>query len=180
MGRMRFPPANTEYRIAWWMEAGGADSAGSNRARCASTGIRSSSKKGGSFIGSEAVPVWAIAGASTVALSFRLQRFGGELSVRLFQKDFDGPFGFFQLLLAFARQAHTFFEEFHRFVERKLRALQSSDYFFQPRKRALKIRLFGLLRFFGYWLIHAIPLGPFLAVRTVIGRTAALLHAPDG
>jgi hypothetical protein len=128
----------------------------------------------------EAVPIWAIAGASSVALSFRLKRFGGELSVRLFEKDFHAPFGFLQLLLALARQAHTFFEEFHRFVERKLRALESSDYFFQPSERALKIRLFGLLRLFGYWLVHAIPLGLFLAVRTVIGRPAALFHAPDG
>src|SRR5208283_1734356 len=53
MGRIRFPPANTEYLIAVWMEVGGTDSAGINRSSSASTAIRSSSKKSGSFIGRE-------------------------------------------------------------------------------------------------------------------------------
>jgi hypothetical protein len=42
------------------MEAGAADSAGSNLSKWASTASRSSSKNGGSFIGPEAVPVGAI------------------------------------------------------------------------------------------------------------------------
>src|SRR5208283_253325 len=50
IGRIRLPPANTEYRIAACIELGGTLSAGISRSRCASTASRSSSKNSGSFI----------------------------------------------------------------------------------------------------------------------------------
>ncbi len=54
-----------------------------------------------------------------------------ESSVRLFQKDLDFAFRFFELFLAFARKFDAFFEKLHGIVERKLRRFQSAHDFFQ-------------------------------------------------
>ena len=102
-------------------------------------------------------PVGRDARASRVALSFGFKRFGRELSVRLLQKNFHAPFGFFQLLLAFARKSHALLEKLHCVVERELRAFQLANNFLQPRERAFKIRPFGLFWFFRCWLIHTTP-----------------------
>src|SRR5260221_4670611 len=156
IGRTRFPPANTEYRMAVWMEEGCADSAGNSFSSCASTASRSSSKKGGSFIGLREVPVCAIGSRSRFVLAFGFKRFGGHLSIGLLKQNFHAPFGFFQLFLAFARKPDALFKQFHRFIQRELRAFQAAHHFLQPRQRAFKIRFFLRFRFLCNRLIHAI------------------------
>src|SRR5579871_4142980 len=107
------------------MEAGVVVSAGRSFCKAASTACKSSSKNAGSFIVRwMAMPKFR--GASGF-VAFGIERLGGELAVGFFQQDFDFSFGFFELLLALARKGDAFFEEFHRFVERKLRALQLAD-----------------------------------------------------
>ena len=71
-----------------------------------------------------------------------VERLGFYLSAGLFQQNFDSAFSFFKLLLAFARKRHAFFEEFHRFVEREIRAFKALDDFLEPPERSLKIAFF--------------------------------------
>src|SRR6476660_9625719 len=122
--------------MAWWMDGGGAVSAGISRSRDASTATRSSSKKEGRFIVEEIgcegeksgrTPIGRLAflgGAvrSRLGLAFGIERLGGELAVGFFQKNFDTAFGFFELLLALAGKRDTFFEKLHGIVERELGA----------------------------------------------------------
>jgi hypothetical protein len=68
---------------------------------------------------------------SRLALAFGIERLGSEFAIRLFQQNFDAAFGLFELLLAFAGKGHTFFEQFHRIIERKLRAFEAADHLFQ-------------------------------------------------
>ena len=68
---------------------------------------------------------------SRLALAFGVERLGSEFAIRLFQQNFDAAFGLFELLLAFAGKGHTFFEQFHRIIERKLRAFEAADHLFQ-------------------------------------------------
>jgi hypothetical protein len=91
------------------------------------------------------------AGRSRLALPFGIERLGREFAVGFFQEDFHAAFGFFELLLAFAGERHTFFEKFHGVVERKLRALEAADDLFEARERALKIRFFRWFGFLGDW-----------------------------
>src|SRR3974390_2898178 len=109
MGRTRFPPANSEYLIAWWIEVGGAFSAGINRSNCVSTAMRSSSKKSGSFISGLMIPVHARRPSRSV-VAFRFKRLGGELSIGFLQQNLHASFRFFELLLALARKPDTLFE----------------------------------------------------------------------
>src|SRR5215472_17305667 len=108
--------------MAVWMELGSAVSAGSSWSRAASTARRSSSKKGESFIVG-----WNPSGqpqsqTSQFGLPLGIKRFCDELSIRFLEQDFHAALGFFQLLLAFSRQAHAFLKKLHRIVQRKLRA----------------------------------------------------------
>src|SRR5205814_7054591 len=60
----------------------------------------------------------------------------------------------FQILLAIARELHALFKQFHRVIERKVRAFELADDFFQARQRAFKIRLLYAVGFFYRTLIH--------------------------
>lgn len=83
---------------------------------------------------------------SESGLIFRLKRFSGDLSVRLFQQNLNAAFGFLELFLAFSRKLHALFEELHRFIEREIGAFQSLYHFFEARERLLEFafaRLFG-------------------------------------
>jgi hypothetical protein len=86
---------------------------------------------------------------SRFGLAFGIERFGGEFAVGFFQEDFDAPFGFFELLLAFAREGDAFFEEFHGVVKGKLWAFETTDDLLEASKGALKIGLFRRLGLFG-------------------------------
>jgi hypothetical protein len=86
---------------------------------------------------------------SRFVLAFGIERLGDKFAIGFFQEDFDAAFGFFELLLAFAGKRDTFFKELHGLVERKLRALESADHFFEARERAFKIRLLSRFGFFG-------------------------------
>src|SRR5215470_10236362 len=114
------------------METGGVSSAGRSFCRAASTACKSSSKNEGSFI-----ELWIgkrsrCEGSRFFAL--RVKGFHGKLSVRLFEQDFHLPLGFFELLLTFTGECDAFFEQFHRFVERELRAFQFADDFLEARE----------------------------------------------
>src|ERR1700674_2657947 len=130
------------------MDEGGADSAGSNCSRAASTERRSSSKKAGSFIAAENSRTGDSAVASRFTLTFGIKRFGGKLGVRFLEKDFHAAFRLLQLFLAFARERHTFLEKLHGVIQGKFRALQAADDLLQSRKGTLEIRLLGCFRLF--------------------------------
>ena len=49
---------------------------------------------------------------SLFGLTLGIERLGGQLAVGLFEQNFDFAFGFFELLLAFARKLDAFFESF--------------------------------------------------------------------
>jgi hypothetical protein len=83
---------------------------------------------------------------SRLALALGIERLGGQLSIRFFEEDFDAAFGFFELLLAFARKGDAFFKEFHSVVEGELRAFEAADDFFEADEGLLEI---GLLRGLG-------------------------------
>ena len=78
-----------------------------------------------------------------------IERLGFNFPPGLLEQNHDSALSFFELLLAFARKRHAFFEEPHCFVQRKIRALQPFDYFFEPAKRAFEIPTF---RCFGYFI----------------------------
>src|SRR5262249_18777680 len=63
--------------------------------------------------------------------------------------------GLFKLFLAFPREGNAFLKKFHRIVERKLRAFEFADDFFEARKRLFKFRLLCRFRFFCYWSVHS-------------------------
>jgi hypothetical protein len=113
-------------------------------------------KKVGKYHRDERVPVGGVAGALRVALSFGLEGFGGELAIGFLQQNFHAGLGFFQLLLTFAGKAHAFLKQLHGLVERKLRAFELAHNFFETPEGALKIWLFGRVRFFRSSLIHGI------------------------
>lgn len=71
---------------------------------------------------------------------------GDDFPVSLLQQDFDLAFRLFQFLLAFARELHSFFEQAHGLIQRKIGAFQALDDFFQPRQRFFE---FALARRFG-------------------------------
>jgi hypothetical protein len=149
--------------MAWWIDGGGAVSAGIKRFREVSTAMRSSSKKVGRFIvegiGYRGETLgWAPNGRSAfpgdvsrsrLVLAFGIERFGDKSAIGFLQEDFYAAFSFFELLLAFAGKRDAFFEQLHGLVERKLRALETADYFFEARERAFKIGLLGRFGFFG-------------------------------
>src|SRR5690242_5224463 len=113
------------------MEEGCTVAAGRRRSRAASTATRSSSKNGGSFIAAGSKRTPGKQGASRFALSLRIEWFRSQLAIGLFQKDFDAAFGFFKLLLALAREGDAFFEELHGVIQRKLRAFEAANHFFE-------------------------------------------------
>src|SRR5437588_145120 len=155
IGRIRVPPANTLYLIAVWMEVGGVFSAGRSFSRAASTARRSCSKKEGSFIvGGRPSDDAAPYGTSRFRLPFGIKRFRRQFAVGLFEKNFHAAFRLFELLLAFPRKRDAFLEKFHGVVQRKLRALQTTHDFLQPRERALEVRLLRRFRFFLCGCIH--------------------------
>src|ERR1700687_3234642 len=123
------------------MEDGSVVSAGSSRSRAASTESRSSSKNAGSFIAPANQRSGSWRGVSRLALPPRIEGLSRQLAISLFEEDFHTAFRLFQLLMAFARQRHSFFEEFHRVVQRELRALQASDNFLEARKGPLEVGL---------------------------------------
>ena len=80
--------------------------------------------------------------SSRLGLLFGIEGLGGEFAVGFLQQNFDAAFGVFELLLAFAGERDTFFEEFHGVVERELRAFQAADDFFEASERFLEVGLF--------------------------------------
>src|SRR6266436_9182076 len=96
--------------MAWWMEAGRADSCGRRRSRAASTARRSSSKNAGSFIAAEVGWGMGVGPGSSFVLFLRLEGLGGEFSVGFLQQNLDAAFGFFELLLALAGKRDAFLE----------------------------------------------------------------------
>src|ERR1043166_5438620 len=156
------------------MEGGGSPAAGRKRSRAASTSCRSRSKKPGSVIGE----FWGEAGIGPASrgfgLAFGFEGFGDEPAVSFLEKDFDFAFSFLELLLAFGRKPDTFFEEFHRIVEGKLRALEFADYFFKAREAALEVGLFGRFGFLWSLRIHAaFSLSPGNFIQTEVSATEA-------
>src|ERR1700676_348988 len=146
-GRTRFPPACTLYRIARWMEGGGASSPGISRSSASSTAARSSSKNAGSFIRWGVRPDAPCGGARLgLFLGFGIERLRGQFAAGLLEQNFYFALGIFQMFLAVAGELHAFLKKFHGLVERKVRALQLPDDFFQARQRMLEI---GLLRGIG-------------------------------
>src|SRR6266436_2366701 len=149
--------------MAWWMEAGRRDSCGRRRSRAASTARRSSSKKAGSFIAAEVGWGMSVGARSSFVLFFWLEGFGGQFSVGFLQQDFDAAFGFFELLLALAGKRDAFLEQFHGFIQRKLRAFEAANHFFETREGFLKVGLLGRLRFFRRCRVHSANL--FLLIK---------------
>src|SRR5580704_7038424 len=72
---------------------------------------------------------------SLFGLTLWIERLRDQFSVRLFQKDLDFAFRFFELFLAFARKFDAFLEKLHGVVERKLRRFQAAHDFFQATER---------------------------------------------
>jgi len=68
-------------------------------------------------------------------------------SAGLLEQNFHFTFGLFQVFLAITRKLDAFLEQFHGFIQREVRTLQLSDYFFQARQRMLEIGFFEA-RFF--------------------------------
>src|SRR5271168_2085879 len=129
------------------MEGGWVVAAGMRRSRAASTARRSSSKNEGSFIVEGKLRSRHAAESSRFALAFGIKGLSGKFAVGFFQENFHASLGFFELLLAFAREGHALFEEFHGVVERKLGAFKAADDFFEARQGALEI---GFFRRFGF------------------------------
>jgi hypothetical protein len=80
---------------------------------------------------------------SRFALAFRIERLGDKFAIGFFEQDFYAALSFFELLLAFPGKRNALFEELHGIVERKLRALEAADYFFEASEGALKVGLLG-------------------------------------
>src|ERR1043166_7197243 len=144
--------------MASWIEGGGVSEAGRRRWRAASTWWRSSSKKAGRVIEGESrsgeVLAWPRKGAALQRpyeekdrldasrrfwLRFGIEGFGDDFAVGLAEENFDLAFGFFELLLALAGECDAFFKEFHGIVERKLRAFEFANNFFETREAAFEV-----------------------------------------
>src|SRR6266403_3646724 len=137
------------------MEGGCASSPGIRRPRAASTAARSSSKNAGRIIEWRVRPVAPSGGIRLgLFLGFWIERFCYHLSARLLEQNFHFAFGLFQVFLAITRKLHAFLEQFHSFIQREVRTLQLSDYFFQARQRMLEIGLLRGLGFFRRCWIH--------------------------
>src|ERR1035437_4518947 len=136
--------------MARWIEGGWASSSGISRSRAVSTAARSSSKNAGRFIR------WRVrrdalsgGGRLRLFLGFGIEWLGSHLAADLLEQDFHFAFGLLQVFLAVSRELHAFFEQFHGFIERKVRALQLPHDFFQARRRVFEIRFLrgrGLFR----------------------------------
>jgi hypothetical protein len=109
----------------------------------ASTAMRSSSKKIGSFIIRGGSRKRLETPGSRLALAFRVEGFSGNFAVGFFEEDFHAAFGFLELLLAFAGKGDTFFEELHGIVEGKLWAFEAADDFLEASEGTLEIGLLG-------------------------------------
>src|SRR5229473_2321443 len=131
------------------MEAGCAVAAGSNRSRAASTVTRPSSKNGGSFIAAGNGRAARYRAVSRFRLPLGIEGLSSQLAIGFLQENLYSPLGLFQLLLAFARECHAFFEQLHGVVQRKLWTFQAADDFLKPRKRTLKIGFLWWLGFLG-------------------------------
>jgi hypothetical protein len=77
-----------------------------------------------------------------VAFFGSFEEFGNQLAIGFLEKYFDATFGFFELLLTFAREADAFFKKLHGVVKGELRAFQFADYFFQASEGAFKVGFF--------------------------------------
>ena len=64
----------------------------------------------------------AVRSSSRFGLALGIEGFRSQFAVGFLEQDLDSAFGFFELLLAFARKSDAFLEKFHGVVERKLRA----------------------------------------------------------
>src|SRR5215467_966805 len=95
IGRMRLPPAKTEYRMASWIEGGGATEEGSRRSRAASTNRRFCSKKSGSFIEECSKDTGIGPESSGFGLAFGFEGLGDHPTVGFAEKNLDFAFGFF-------------------------------------------------------------------------------------
>src|SRR5216684_4557090 len=131
------------------MEPGCAVAAGSSRSRAASTITRPSSKNGGSFIAAGNGRAARYRGSSRFRLPLGIEGLSGQLAIGFLQENFHATLRLFQLLLAFARECHAFFEQFHRVVQRKLWTFKPADDFLKPCKRTLKIGFLWWLGFLG-------------------------------
>src|SRR5712692_2257453 len=131
------------------MEAGCAVPAGSSCSRAASTVKRPSSKNGGSFIVAGNWLATSSRRVSRFGLPLGIERLSGQLAIGFLQKNFYSPLRLFQLLLALARESDALFEQFHRVVQRELRAFQPAHDFLKPGERTLKIRFLRRLGFLG-------------------------------
>src|SRR5712692_4114111 len=131
------------------MEAGCAVAAGSRRSRAASTARRPSSKNGGSFIVEGNWIAKSCRCTSRFGLPLGIERLSGKLAIGFLQENFYSPLCLFQLLLALARESDALFEQFHRVVQRELRAFQPAHDFLKPGERTLKIRFLRRLGFLG-------------------------------
>src|SRR5450432_1110210 len=122
------------------MEGGSIDSGGRNFSRAASTAWRSASKKSGRIIAG--APEDGRRCVSGLILAFGFKRLGRQFAVGFVQQNLDFAFRFFELLLALAGKLHALFEKLHGVVERQLRALQTSNDFFESRERTFEVRFF--------------------------------------
>ena len=89
-----------------------------------------------------------------LGLRFGVERFGYYFAVGFSEEDLYFTFGFFELFLAFGGKGYAFFKEFHGVVERKLRAFEFADDFFEAREGALEIGLLWRIGFLGSRCVH--------------------------
>src|ERR1700682_36062 len=106
MGRSRFPPAKTEWRIARWSCSGQASGPGSRRSSAASTSLRRAARYA-AMPSAASVSVVILC----VRLTPRLERLRLPFLGRLLQDDLDGLLDLGELPVAEARELHAFLEE---------------------------------------------------------------------
>jgi len=136
------------------MDGGGVLAAGRSRSRAASTSCKSCSKKSGRVIEECCGETGIVPLSRGFRLAFGFKGFGDDSAVGFLEKDFDFAFCFFELLLAFGGKGDSFFKKFHGVVERKLRAFQFADDFFESREAAFEVGFLGRIGFFGYRCVH--------------------------
>jgi hypothetical protein len=107
---------------------------------------------------------------SGVAFFGSFEGFGNQLAIGFLEKYFDATFGFFELLLTFAREADAFFKKLHGVVEGELRAFEFADYFFEASEGAFEIGFFcgNCFRLFGSELIQ---LGSSKSASIILSKT---------
>src|SRR5258708_26659736 len=115
------------------MEAGCAVAAGRSGSRAASTVTRPSSKNGGSFIAAGNGRAAGCRGASRFRLPLGIEGLGRQLAIGFLQENFHATLGLFPLLLALPPEGHSFFEQLHRVLERKVPAFKPADDLLKPR-----------------------------------------------